>query len=238
MKKAVINGFLKLTDCLSTSRTALVLFIEVFMGVVSSVSLAVLFVSLTTEIFETDTQFLDITVSRFVYALRTPSLTGIMLFITNLGANYILVAMVAIIIFLIWRRHRKEALLFLIITAMGVFINSALKILIHRPRPLISPLISASSYSFPSGHAMNSFVFYAALSFYIFHFTRQKLFSMAISILCGALILLIGFSRVYLGVHYPSDVIAGYLVGLWWFVTALAIDKTITFFKLFREMES
>jgi membrane-associated phospholipid phosphatase len=238
MKKAVINGFLKLTDCLSTSRTALILFTEVFMGVISSVSLAVLFVSLTTEIFEMDTQFIDTTVSRLIYSLRTPPLTAFMLFITDLGADYILVGLVAIIIFLIWKRHRKEALLFLIITAMGVFINSTLKILIQRPRPLISPMISASSYSFPSGHAMNSFVFYAFLSFYIFHFTRRKLLSSIVSILCAVLILLIGFSRIYLGVHYPSDILAGYLVGFWWFVTALAIEKTITFLKLFREMES
>ena len=238
MKKAVINGFLKLNDLLVNSHTAFVLFIEIFIGVISSISLSVIFVHLSTEILETDTQFIDTSISNIVYSFRTPALTAIMTFISDLGADYMLIIMVIIIIIMIWKKHRQEAFLFIIITFMGVLINSTQKLFFQRPRPMIDPLIVESSYSFPSGHAMNSFVFFAVLSFYIYHFTRRKLFSIILSLVCLFIVLLIGFSRIYLGVHYPSDIIAGYLVGFWWFIISLVIEKTFTFLKLFQKLES
>ena len=69
----------------------------------------------------------------------------------------------------------------------------------------------------------------------MYHFTHRIGLTLFVGAIAALLIFLIGFSRVYLGVHYPSDVVAGWIAGLWWLVTALVIDRTLVFFKLYRE---
>jgi membrane-associated phospholipid phosphatase len=164
---------MKRAALLMHSRTALLILVEIIVGILSSLALAVSFIDLSTEIVDKNVLFYDQLLSRFIYSFRTPVLTSIMLFITDLGADYILIGVAAIVIFLIWKKHKKEAMLFLIITLMGLIINLALKQLIARPRPLISPLISITNYSYPSGHAMNSFIFYATLAFYVCSFDNS-----------------------------------------------------------------
>ena len=197
----------------------------------------ILFVKLSREVFSAPAFAYDQTISQIIYSLRSPLLTKIMLLITNLGGGYILIPATIITIFLIVRKHKEEAFLFSIILAMGLILNTSLKSILQRPRPDIAPLTNETSYSFPSGHAMNSFVFYTTLSFYFFRFTRKKKLSIFISLISLFLILLIGFSRVYLGVHYPTDILAGYCAGFAWFATAIFIEKTIFFFKYLRETE-
>lgn len=80
-------------------------------------------------------------------------------------------------------------------------------------------------------------IFYATLSYLFFRLTRKKTLSMVLAVVALFLILLIGVSRIYLGVHYPSDVLAGYVAGLFWFATVIALERTIVFFKLFKQSE-
>ena len=118
---------------------------------------------------------------------------------------------------------------------MSALINYALKSVIQRPRPSFYPLLLESDYSFPSGHSMDSFVFYATLAYLVFHFTGNKEFAVVCSAFSIVLIIAIGISRIYLGVHYPTDVLAGYLGGLGWFTSVILIQKTLIFYKLFKE---
>lgn len=222
-------------NLLFNSKVALIIFIESIIGAISSVVFGLIFVKIADEVLEADTHFLDIIISQFIYTLRSPTLTKIMIIITDFGAGYALAALMIFVLFLIWRHHKKEAIIFIIISTMGILINFGLKNITQRPRPVLAPLITETSYSFPSGHAMNSFVFYASLSFYFYHFTRKKTLSLIFTLCSIILVLLIGFSRVYLGVHYPSDIIGGYFIGLWWLATAFFIEKTFVFFKLFKE---
>ncbi|MCL4384286.1 phosphatase PAP2 family protein [Patescibacteria group bacterium] len=217
------------------SPVGLLIGLEMIIGVFSSFTLAYFFLKIADEVVDKNTQFLDITLSTLIYHLRTPTLTHIMILISNFGAAYTLVGLMFILIALLLRRHRKEALLFSLVSALGLGINLLLKNVFARPRPLISPLIPASSYSFPSGHAMNSLVFYFMISAYMYHFTHNKLLSIFAVLISILMVILIGFSRIYLGVHYPSDILGGYFIGLWWLVTAFFIDKTIIFFELFKE---
>ncbi|MFA5025923.1 MAG: phosphatase PAP2 family protein [Candidatus Shapirobacteria bacterium] len=217
------------------SKFFLLLLLEIFVGIVSSLVMALAFFKIFHEIFEADTLNLDKIISGLIYSWRSPGLTKIMMFVTDFGAEYMIGISILVVILLIWEKHKREALAFTIILVMGVILNLILKEVIQRSRPEIMPLVIETSYSFPSGHAMNSSVFYLAMAFYVYHFTRKKKLSLIITVMAMTLMLLIGFSRVYLGVHYPSDVVAGYVVGTWWLITAILISKSVSFVKHFRE---
>ena len=105
---------------------------------------------------------LDQQIANLFYSWRSPILTGIMIFITNLGSTLIIVVLGLVIFWLISRRDlKKEAWRFLMTLSGGAIMNNLLKEIIKRPRPLlISPLVNETTYSFPSGHTMNATVLY------------------------------------------------------------------------------
>lgn len=211
------------------------IFLEVVVGIILSLSSLLTFIFITNAVLGEQTLLIDNAISYFVYSFRQIWLTNIMWLIGLFGDQIIIMGSIVVIIFLTKRRHRKETFIFSLLLFMGLVATSGLKILLKIPRPNISVLINENSYSYPSGHSLNSFLFYATISYFIFHFTRNKLTSMAVSASAGALIFLVGLSRVYMGVHHPSDVLAGYIAGFWLFVTVILIDKTITYFRLIRE---
>lgn len=130
------------------------------------------------------------------------------LFITKFGNEEIVICIV--ILFLLILRDSR----FLLLPLIGFITNSLLKILIHRDRPSIRHLVEETSFSYPSGHSMISVVLYGYLIYYIYKHINNKIIR---NILIGLLIFIIisvGISRVYVGVHYISDVIGGYLIGL------------------------
>lgn len=215
----------------------LLLTAEIAAGVVSSLSLAIVFIKIFLETLEKDTLSFDQQLAGYIYSWRSPGLTKLMMMVTDLGAEYMIIMSILIVIFLIWRKHKTEAFSLVIILVMGIVINFSLKRIIHRPRPIMAPLIVETSYSFPSGHAMNSSVFYLAIAFYFYHLTRKKKLSLWVTAGAIGLIIIIGFSRVYLGVHYPSDVVAGYVVGGWWLSTAILITKSFSWLKLVKAEE-
>ncbi|HVF69803.1 MAG TPA: phosphatase PAP2 family protein, partial [Xanthomonadales bacterium] len=91
--------------------------------------------------------------------------------------------------------------------------------------------------SFPSGHSMNSSVFFLSLTYFIFRNTRNRKLGIILTIFSGIIVVLIGLSRIYLGVHFPSDVLGGYAAGLLWFVAVLLFEKIIIFLRLFKKFE-
>jgi membrane-associated phospholipid phosphatase len=165
-----------------------------------------------------------------IFALRSPLMNEIMLFLSFLGGNFLVLPGVLVFWYLLKKRYRHEAILFTLAVLTGIVVNLMLKTVVARTRPDMAPLIDEIFYSFPSGHSMNAFIFYSFLAYLNFHFTRRIALAGIISVFYGLLILLIGVSRVYLGVHYPSDVVAGYLAGLGWLLTILVIDRTLTLF--------
>jgi len=174
-----------------------------------------------------------------IYSWRSPVLTGIMVLITNLGSTFMIVSLGLVIFWLVWRkRSKKEAWIFLMTLAGGAIINNLLKVIIKRPRPiLISPLINETTYSFPSGHTMNATVLYLFIVFYIFKFLKGNKFRWIYmgSLMC--LVILIGVSRIYLGVHYVSDVVAGFLAGILWLITVSLAEKLMVLAKRRRSVK-
>lgn len=214
------------------------IFIEVVSGIFLSITSLLLFLYLTRAVLNEQTIIFDNSITNLVFSFRQFWLTKIMVLATTLGNQAIIVGSVIILIFLTKRKHRRESFIFSILLLMGVVTTSLLKILLKVPRPQISALVIENSYSYPSGHALNALLFYGTISFFIYHFTKNKKISLIVSILATLLIFLIGLSRVYLGVHHPSDVLAGYIAGFWLFTTTIFVDKTIIFFRMIRESSS
>lgn len=209
--------------------------LEVVVGIILSISSLLIFLFITNAVLENQTILADNLISYFIYSMRDSWLTRVMWMFSLFGNQILIIGSIIVIIFLTKRKHKKETVIFSLLLFMGLAVTNTLKILLRVPRPNISALINENSFSYPSGHALNSLLFYATVSYFIFHFTRQRLTSVIVSTLFTALIFFIGLSRVYLGVHHPSDVLAGYIAGFWLFVTVILIDKTITYFRLIRE---
>jgi undecaprenyl-diphosphatase len=223
---------------LTRTHVLLLVFIEILGGIFFSVSSFLLLVKFRGEVFEKEFTLFDNSIMSIIYSLRTPALTSIMKLFSFLGYELIVMVGVLLVILFLLEKHKREAVMFALIVGMAPIISTVLKNLNARPRPYGQPLITLSDYSFPSGHAMTSFVFYATISYFVYHFTKNKLTTYVSILLSLTLILLIGISRVYLGVHYPTDIIAGYLGGMCWFSSLMLVDKTLDFFELFREAKS
>lgn len=213
---------------------------ELAAGMLGSFLLAALFAYVSREVLRAHTAAADIAISNFIYGFRMPFLTDFMLVFTNFGGNYIVYLSLFLLALLAWKRHVKESVLFVFLIVSSAALNVLVKVLIARPRPELSPLVDLSgSYSFPSGHAMNAFVFYMTLAYLVYHFTRNRALRVVSFFVAGVVVLGIGFSRVYLGVHYPSDILGGYIAGAGLFIAVIVFDKTFPgFYKVFGRRES
>ncbi|MCC3380803.1 phosphatase PAP2 family protein [Paenibacillus farraposensis] len=155
--------------------------------------------------------------------LQSPVMTRLMKFFTIIGSGIPVVFIILIAMFVLHRvlRHRQE-LLFLAIAVLGsVLLNTVLKLLFHRARPEINRIIEANGYSFPSGHSMTAFSMYAALTFLLWKHIPSALGRILLIVLSSLFILAIGISRIYLGVHYPSDVLGGYFMSGCWIAACI-----------------
>lgn len=216
------------------SRAVLTLGAEIVIGICAVIGSLFIFLKLADKIIDKQVIFFDSSLIHSVYALRNPAMTSFMKSITFFGGEIFLGAAIIVTILILLKKHKRDAVIFTCILLFGLGLNLLLKDMFQRPRPTFMPLIHETSYSFPSGHAMNSFVFYMSLAYFIFHNTRKKKLSVILTCVFGLLILLIGISRIYLGVHYPSDVLAGYAAGLLWFCLVLLFEKSLLFLRLFK----
>ncbi|RLQ95254.1 phosphatase PAP2 family protein [Falsibacillus albus] len=147
----------------------------------------------------------------------SPFWTHIMLGVTLLGSVkwiVILTSMTVMLLFLF--KHRLLAVYVAVSISCGGLFNWLLKWIFKRERPDIEPIIQEQGYSFPSGHSMGSFIFYGTLAFILFKLYKQKWAKIFGALLAIFLVFFIGISRIYLGVHYPSDIVGGFTAGAAW----------------------
>lgn len=151
---------------------------------------------------------------------------SVFVFVSWLGAPILFVVDLAVAIVLAVRRRWRTFALWTAAIIGGVVLDEVLKLAFRRARPdVASEFISSHSWSFPSGHAMNSLVSYAMLAFLLREHVQSSRTRVAIAIAASLLIIAIGFSRLYLGVHYLSDVTAGYLAGGAWVVACVTAER-------------
>jgi undecaprenyl-diphosphatase len=218
------------------AKGSLVFITELFIGTMVIMASLFLFSYLGSHVIDKQVFWFDISIFRLLYPLRNPLLTNSMFGITFLGSGtFLTIAAVGVIGYLYWKNHKRTSLTFLFLLLSGTELNFLLKNIFHRARPEFYPLVNEPSYSFPSGHAMNSFIFYTALSFFIFNRLQNKRLKPVLILISAILILLIGLSRIYLGAHYPSDVLAGFIAGLLWFAVIVVFEKTLVFLELFKK---
>lgn len=175
------------------------------------------------------TQAFDEAVLRWVAAHHTAALESLMLEITSLGTSSAVIMIVGVAaLFLALTRHRYSAVLLLAATAGGGLLNIVLKNFFGRPRPHVFEWgTHALSSSFPSGHAMSATIVYTTVA-YLAARLQRRAWERALTMLVAALIILaISASRVYLGVHYPSDVVAGMIIGIGWSAFCMATLEAI-----------
>ena len=143
--------------------------------------------------------------------------------ISHFGRPVTLGVVVSIASIFVWRRGQRRLAVFLVVTVVGGgLVDSVVKILVDRPRPVVDhPVITAFGKSFPSGHAMSSIVTYGALLLALLPVLPGRRRVAAIVVTVG-LVLAIGCSRLILGVHFLTDVIGGYVLGLAWLFAATA----------------
>jgi membrane-associated phospholipid phosphatase len=167
---------------------------------------------------------MDGKVGTWLHVRATPLLTDIMAAVSFLGAPTTLtVVAVAGSLLLLYARRHIEAAVLLAVVLGGNFLNFCLKHLIERGRPVFDdPLFSLTTYSFPSGHAMASTVFYGLLAIHASVNARQRYRAGTAIIAAVAMVALVGFSRVYLGLHYVSDVMGGMFEGIAWLALSVA----------------
>jgi undecaprenyl-diphosphatase len=181
---------------------------------------------LSEEMLEGDTQKLDMFVRTSVHQHSTPGLTRLMQAFSFLGsvATVSSLCLVILATLLYFRRMRMAALLGITMIGM-VALDEALKLAFHRPRPEAFFGPTPTSYSFPSGHAFGALCFYGVLAAILAPRVRGRIVKWAIWSAAVFLITMVGFSRIYLGVHYPSDVIAGYAAGAVWVAAIGFLDR-------------
>ena len=173
----------------------------------------ILFLVILEDVFEYETLALDTSVYTIVVEkMRNPILTDILKIITNLGSAFVLITIT--ILSLIILKNKKIGLCITINLALSTILNLLLKNIIQRPRPEGYRLIEETGFSFPSGHSMVNTAFYGLLIYLIIKNVKNQKLKYSLSLLISILILSIGFSRIYLGVHYTSDVLAGFLISI------------------------
>ena len=160
--------------------------------------------------------------------MRNNFLTGFFKFITFLGSQYILILIALLSIILI--KNKKVPIAITINLVISAILNVLLKHVINRPRPEGYRIVDETGYSFPSGHSMISMAFYGLILYIILKNCKNKKLRNILCSMLAILIVLIGFSRVYLGVHYASDVIGGFVVSIAYLILFTTITKPI--FKL------
>lgn len=152
-------------------------------------------------------------------------------YITDMGGTLFILLMTLLVslYFILKKKDFKTAYWYIFHVAVGAgVLNQVVKLIFQRTRPTIEHLVLQDGYSFPSGHSMASLICYGGIVLLIFHLNQNKWIKFLACLFATVLIIAVGISRIYLGVHFPSDVLAGFcLAGSWLSLSAAIYSKKI-----------
>lgn len=200
--------------------------LSLLLGLATAVGALIFFGWLADEALEGDARAFDDATRAAVHQLASPLLTAIMRGLSFVGSTIVLtIGTIFVVVRFAMRKWTREAKLFAITMIGGALLNITLKLAFKRPRPVpFFNLTPPESYSFPSGHSLTSAVFFGALAAILTARIKSRRVKAAIWIVSTAMFLLIGLSRIYLGVHYTTDVIAGFAAALIWILVVRFVE--------------
>jgi membrane-associated phospholipid phosphatase len=171
---------------------------------------------------------LDVALANALHSVATAGSTSAFELISLFGGTILFAWSVLVGVIFAWKRQWLGLVMWVITIAGGELLNSVLKLFFARPRPTFAtPLVIERFYSFPSGHAMMSFIAYGMLAYIICVLLKNNVQRLLVILATGFIIIIIGVSRIALGVHYLSDVLAGYSVASLWLITCITTWRFI-----------
>jgi membrane-associated phospholipid phosphatase len=175
------------------------------------------------EVWQRESWRLDTSILLTIHHWANPALDRVMLSITSLGDPEFVVIIITVSAgWLLWRQQFNEVKILTLACLGALVLNQGMKLFFTRPRPTLWPsLLHETSFGFPSGHALGSIVLYGLLAY--FYAVYRPHHAQCVYFCSALLIGSIGFSRLYLGVHYPTDIIAGYITGWLWLITCIGL---------------
>jgi undecaprenyl-diphosphatase len=193
-------------------------------GLVIGVALSFGFAKIAGIVASGKTEGFDDTVMRYMGAHQVPWISNAMVEVTMLGTGVVVAMIVAVAALFLWLYDYKHSATLLLVTTLGgILLNSVLKAGFDRERPRFFEWgTHAMTSSFPSGHAMSAAIVYPTVAYLATRLQKSHTARFGTMFATAVLVVLICFSRVYLGVHYPTDVLAGVLVGLAWSAFCMA----------------
>lgn len=185
---------------------------------------SVIFAIFTYKVVADKTIYIDSIVYNYISNnIINKNRTEIVKMITNITSPIMVIITLLILVLAI---KDKKIKISLVINLLGItIINNLIKVIIARPRPEINKLVTETGYSFPSGHSITSMVFYGYLVYLTYKYINNKKIKILLIIFLILLIPTIGLSRIYLGVHYTSDVLCGFLLGIIYLILFISISK-------------
>ena len=184
-------------------------------------------------------KYLDMNVSGWFFSMRTPFMSKAFYYFTQLGTFYgVTIGTTLAGLFLLWKKE-WYLLLALLISVLGSSLSMHYsKIYFHRERPLnMAYFTPENSFSFPSGHATSAMALAGILCYFVLIEIENKKLRLGLFLLGVCYIILIGLSRIYLGVHFLTDVAAGYLLGLLWVIVAIGLMEYVAISRTKHRIE-
>lgn len=205
-------------------------------GIVFSILFAILFVRLFDTVTDAGHKVLpfDSSLLQWMYRHRAPAPNAAAIFLAHSGSPPVIVgiALVGTVAGAAWRKVRGAAwTLPIAVIGAGVIIQG-IKLFVQRPRPQavphsFQPLLRETGYSFPSGHSLIAMVVYGLLGYFVLHLFKNRAARLLVRVVTVLVVFSIGVSRVYVGVHYPTDVLAGWTAGVPWLIACLALHEVL-----------
>lgn len=185
-----------------------------------------LFLWLAWEVIAEKGEWLDTLGWNFVQQWTTPLHTKMALLVTFGGTNFFTISIyLAMLFYLFKKNYKREAIHVFVIASSSILLGWVLKLIFQRQRPHLPHLQSAIGYSFPSGHTLGAFTLCGILAYMTFKTKWSSIAKLVAVLLLLLYACLVGLSRIYLHVHFTSDVIASMLVAQWWLTVSLICIK-------------
>ena len=185
--------------------------------------LLLLFLILTILVFTNNFSYIDDKIESFILSIRNKNLTDTMNTITNIGSAYSLIVITILLLFFL--KNKKTCLLITLNLIFSFLSSQIVKFILQRERPINIGLVSTSGYSYPSGHLMVCMLYFGFMAYLIYKNISNVFLKIIFIMLFILLSIVIGFSRIYLGVHYFSDVLGGFLLSIFYLSLFININN-------------